>query len=96
MLQLTDEYLANHEFYEGAGCEMCHNTGYKGRIGIYEIFIVTEDLAKLIFANQPAAVIREAARKMGMRSLRDDAIRKAEAGISTLKEVITVTLMDEV
>ena len=96
MLQLTDEYLANHEFYEGAGCEMCHNTGYKGRIGIYEIFIVTEDLAKLIFANQPAAVIREAARKMGMRSLRDEAIRKAEAGISTLKEVITVTLMDEV
>ena len=88
MLQLTDEYLANHEFYEGAGCELCHNTGYKGRIGIYEIFIVTEDLAKLIFANQPAAVIREAARKMGMR--------KAEAGISTLKEVITVTLMDEV
>jgi general secretion pathway protein E/type IV pilus assembly protein PilB len=41
-------------------------------------------------------VIREAARKAGMRSLRDDAIRKAEAGISTLKEVITVTLMDEV
>ena len=96
MLQLTDEYLANHEFYEGEGCEVCHNTGYKGRIGIYEIFIVTEDLAKLIFANQPAGVIREAARKMGMRSLRDDAIRKAEAGISTLKEVITVTLMDEV
>ncbi len=96
MLQLTDEYLANHEFYEGEGCEVCHNTGYKGRIGIYEIFIVSEDLAKLIFANQPAGVIREAARKAGMRSLRDDAMRKAEAGISTLKEVITVTLMDEV
>ena len=96
MLQLTDEYLANHEFYEGGGCEVCHNTGYKGRIGIYEIFIVNEDLAKLIFANKPAGVIREAARKMGMRSLRDDAIRKAEAGISTLQEVITVTLMDEV
>lgn len=96
MLKFTDEYLANHEFYEGAGCEVCHNTGYKGRIGIYEIFIVTEDLAKLIFANKPAGVIREAARKMGMRSLRDDAIRKAEAGISTLREVITVTLMDEV
>ncbi len=96
MLGLTDEYLANHEFYEGAGCEFCHNTGYKGRIGIYEIFIVTEDLAKLIFANKPAGMIREAARHSGMRSLRDDAIRKAEAGISTLQEVITVTLMDEV
>ena len=95
MLGFSEEYLANHEFYEGAGCEFCHNTGYKGRIGIYEIFIVTEDLAKLIFANKPAGVIREAARHSGMRSLRDDAIRKAEAGISTLQEVITVTLMDE-
>ena len=95
MLQLSDEYLANHEFYEGVGCEFCHNTGYKGRIGIYEIFIVSEELAKLIFSNQPAGVIRDAARREGMRSLRDDAMRKAEAGVSTLREVITVTLMDE-
>ena len=54
-----------------------------------------EKIAELIFANKPSGVIREEARKMGMRSLRDDAIRKAEAGISTLEEVIFVTLMDE-
>lgn len=95
MLRLSDEYLANHQFYKGAGCRECGHTGYKGRIGIYEIFQVTEDMARLIFANESSNVIREAARQAGMRSLREDAMRKAEAGISTLEEVIFVTLMDE-
>ncbi|WP_288593668.1 ATPase, T2SS/T4P/T4SS family [uncultured Victivallis sp.] len=95
MLRLSDEYLANHQFYKGVGCKRCGNTGYKGRIGIYEIFQVTEDMARLIFANESTGVIREAARLAGMRSLREDAMRKAEAGISTLEEVIFVTLMDE-
>ncbi len=95
MLGLTEEYLANHQFYKGAGCPRCGKTGYKGRVGIYEIFIVTEDIAKLIFANESSGTIREAARRNGMRSLRDDAMRKAEAGVSTLEEVIFVTMMDE-
>lgn len=95
MLGLSEEYLANHQFYKGTGCRHCNKTGYKGRIGIYEIFQVTEDIAKLIFANESSGTIREAARRNGMRSLRDDAMRKAEAGISTLEEVIFVTMMDE-
>ncbi len=95
LLGLSEEYLANHQFFEGAGCDRCGHTGYKGRIGIYEIFMVTEEMSKLIFANQPSGVIREMARRNGMRSLRDDALRKAEAGISTLSEVIIVTMMDE-
>ena len=95
ILGLTPEYLANHQFYKGKGCQACGYTGYKGRIGIYEIFEVTEDIAKLIFANETSGKIREFARRNGMRSLRDDAIRKAEAGISTLEEVIFVTLRDE-
>ena len=95
MLWLSPEYLANHQFYKGTGCKKCGHTGYKGRIGIYEIFQITEDIARLVFANESSGVIREAARRAGMRSLRDDAMRKAEAGISTLEEVIFVTLMDE-
>ena len=95
MLLLSPEYLANHQFYKGTGCKKCGHTGYKGRIGIYEIFQITEDIARLVFANESSGVIREAARRAGMRSLRDDAMRKAEAGISTLEEVIFVTLMDE-
>ena len=95
MLGLSPEYLENHQFYKGNGCDRCGRTGYKGRIGIYEIFQITEDIGKLIFANEPTGVIRDAARRNGMRSLRDDAMRKAAAGISTLEEVIFVTLMDE-
>ena len=95
MLGLTPEYLKNHQFYKGKGCRACGYTGYKGRIGIYEIFTISEDIAKLIFANESSGVIRDAARRNGMRSLRDDALRKAEAGISTLEEVIFVTLRDE-
>ena len=95
MLRLSPEYLANHQFYKGTGCKKCGHTGYKGRIGIYEIFQITEDIARLVFANESSGVIHEAARRAGMRSLRDDAMRKAEAGISTLEEVIFVTLMDE-
>ena len=95
MLGLSDEYLQNHKFYQGAGCKRCNGTGYKGRIGIYEIFEVTEDIASLVFKNSPTSVIREAARRNGMRSLRDDAVRKAEAGVSTLDEVIRVTMMDQ-
>jgi len=95
MLGLSPEYLQNHQFFKGKGCRACGYTGYKGRIGIYEIFTISEDIAKLIFANESSGVIRDAARRNGMRSLRDDALRKAEAGISTLEEVIFVTLRDE-
>ena len=95
LLGMTQEYLDSHQFYKGTGCSKCGKTGYKGRIGIYEIFMVSEDMAKLIFRNEPSGVIREAARRNGMRSLRDDAVRKAEAGITTLEEVIYTTLMDE-
>ena len=95
MLGLSPDYVASHQFFKGRGCRSCGFTGYKGRIGIYEIFTITEDIAKLIFANETSGVIREAARRNGMRSLRDDALRKAEAGISTLEEVIFVTLRDE-
>lgn len=95
LLGLPDDYVKSHKFYKGRGCERCGRTGYKGRIGIYEIFTITPDIAALIFNNKPTSTIREAARRNGMRSLRDDAIRKAESGISTLEEVIRVTMMDE-
>ena len=95
LLGLNDDYLENHKFYHGKGCKLCRGTGYKGRIGIYEILDVAEDITSLIFKNAPTSVIRDAARRNGMRSLRDDALRKAEAGVSTISEVIRVTMMDQ-
>ena len=94
LLGMDEEYWKNHKFVKGKGCAICGGTGYKGRIGIYEIFLLTPDIGELIFANEPSATIRERARANGMRSLRDDAMRKAEAGISSVEEVIRLTLMD--
>ncbi len=95
LLGLSDEYLATHTFKKGKGCSSCGKTGYKGRIGIYEICMLDNDITELVYRNEPTQVIREAARRNGMHSLREDAMRKAEAGISTLEEVIRVTMMDE-
>lgn len=95
ILGLSDEYLANHQFVKGKGCRNCGFTGYRGRVGIYEIFLITEEISRLIFSNETSGTLRSYARKNGMRSLRDDALRKAEAGTSTLEEVIFVTLRDD-
>ncbi|MBU8901141.1 MAG: Flp pilus assembly complex ATPase component TadA [Victivallales bacterium] len=94
LLGIDADYLENHKFYKGAGCSNCDGTGYRGRIGIYEIFILTPDIGELIFANEPSSVIRDQARKNGMRSLRDDGLHKAESGISSIEEVIRLTLQD--
>ncbi len=95
LLGLSDEYLETHKFKKGKGCSSCGKTGYRGRIGIYEICMLDNDITELVYRNEPTQVIREAARRNGMHSLREDAMRKAEAGISTLEEVIRVTMMDE-
>ena len=58
ILGLSDEYLANHKFLKGKGCRHCGYTGYKGRVGIYEIFLITEEIAKLIFANETSGTLR--------------------------------------
>jgi general secretion pathway protein E/type IV pilus assembly protein PilB len=95
LVGITEEYAASRTFFEGRGCEMCNNTGYKGRIGIYELFSLNREICALVFNNSSTVVIREAARRAGMRSLRDDGLRKAEAGTTTLDEVIKATVMDE-
>ncbi|QSH42587.1 Flp pilus assembly complex ATPase component TadA [Lentisphaerota bacterium] len=95
LLGLSDEYLENHEFYRGKGCSVCNGSGYKGRLGVYEIFMVTPDISELIFNDEPDLVVRERARANGMRNLRDDALRKAETGTTSLEEVVRLTVSEE-
>ena len=94
MLGLDDKFLTQAKLMKGTGCEVCGGTGYKGRVGIYEIFVVGEEIQDLIYEKVAAATIREAARKSGMKTLREDALRKAASGITTLQEVIAVTVGD--
>ena len=77
--------------YKGRGCKECRNTGYKGRTGLYEIIILDENIKKLIMAKTPASSIKEAVRKCGARSLREEGLSKARAGITTIEEVLRET-----
>jgi type IV pilus assembly protein PilB len=78
-------------FYRGKGCKRCNNTGYKGRIGIYEILENNEEISALIIKNTPAAEINSAAIKMGMLTMLVDGFMKAKNGITTIEEVMRVT-----
>ena len=80
--------------YTGAGCDTCHKTGYKGRKGIFEIFKVDDTIQRLIFDHAPATLLRQRAREMGMRTLREDGMLKVASGMTSLSEVLRVTMGD--
>ncbi|MBM3792195.1 MAG: type II secretion system protein GspE, partial [Acidobacteria bacterium] len=78
-------------FFEGRGCERCSHTGFIGRIGIYELMLVNDDLRKLTVAKADSALIRKKAVENGMRPLREDGWGKVRTGVTTLSEVLRVT-----
>ncbi|MDX2179625.1 MAG: ATPase, T2SS/T4P/T4SS family [Bryobacteraceae bacterium] len=77
--------------FRGAGCETCYGTGYRGRVGIFEMMEVSEELRRLIMENRDASILTEAARRGGMRTLREDGWAKIAAGTTTADEVLRVT-----
>jgi len=77
--------------YHGAGCKLCHNTGYKGRLGAFEVLEVSSEIRKLIASKSDAEVINNQAIKEGMRSMLEDAMIKVQKGQTTIEEVIRVT-----
>ena len=80
--------------YHGAGCDKCGKTGYKGRKGIFEIFKVDDTVQRLIFDHAPATLLRQRARELGMRTLREDGMLKVASGMTSLAEVLRVTMGD--
>lgn len=74
--------------FRGRGCSLCQNTGYLGRIGIFEILEMSEPIAKLVQERAPAFKIRETAAKLGMRTMIEDGLKKVENGITTIEEVL--------
>jgi type IV pilus assembly protein PilB len=94
-LSITPENLQNATLQKGRGCPDCSNTGCRGRFGIFEIFIIDDEARKLIYDRAPSSVLRARAREMGMRTLREDGIRKVMAGLTTPEEVIRATIGDE-
>ncbi|MGQ9728280.1 MAG: GspE/PulE family protein [Candidatus Fervidibacter sp.] len=82
--------LNGKELYRGRGCETCRYTGYKGRIGIFEVFVMNTEIADLILRRAPISEIRDAAVASGMTTLLNDGWRKVSAGITTPQEVLRV------
>ena len=93
-LGITPEMLAQATPKKGRGCPECNRTGHRGRFGIFEIFNINDEARRLIFEKVPANVLRNKAREMGMRTLREDGTRKVLAGLTTAEEVIRATVTD--
>jgi general secretion pathway protein E/type IV pilus assembly protein PilB len=91
---LTSQGGEGATFLRGAGCVECHGTGYSGRIGIFEFLSVDEALRQLIHAGTGEAQLRMAARRAGMSSLREDGWRAVRAGLTTMEEVVSITIDD--
>ncbi|MFA5035245.1 MAG: ATPase, T2SS/T4P/T4SS family [Candidatus Margulisiibacteriota bacterium] len=85
---------ANLTFYHGKGCKACHNLGYEGRFGIFEILTMNDKIKDLVIAKAATHEIKKAALEGGMKALRDDGMEKVMAGKTTLDEVLRVTQLD--
>ncbi len=94
-MKLESGDLKNPNIIEVRGCESCSHTGYWGRVGIFEFLKVTDDIQRLILGKKDANIIKEAARKDGMRTLREDGWLKVKQGVTTVSEVLRVTQEEE-
>lgn len=93
-LNLNADQLAGATINEGSGCRNCRMTGYRGRMGLFEIFNISEEVRLLINSDQSTPELRKRARELGMRTLREDGIRKVLGGRTTASEVMRVTMSD--
>ncbi len=93
-LHIDPETVKDPAYRKGKGCDNCNRTGYRGRFGIFEIFMIDDEARKLIYEKVPSSVLRVRAREMGMRTLREDGARKVIAGMTSPEEVIRATVGD--
>jgi len=91
-LGLTGDEVAGKKFYYGKGCEQCNNTGYRGRVGVFEIMTFNDELRDLVVKRSSTTVLRAAARRNGMRLLRDNGLDLVYDGITTIEEVARETI----
>jgi type II secretion system protein E len=94
-LNLDAAQLAKANVMKPVGCEKCRGKGYRGRMGIFEIFVADDELRQMINRNATTLQLRHRTRELGMRTLREDGIRKVLAGLTTPEEVISSTMGDD-
>jgi general secretion pathway protein E/type IV pilus assembly protein PilB len=93
-LRIEPGQLREAQIMHGKGCEQCRGTGYKGRMGIFEIFVLDDEVRHMINKRSATLSLRQRARELGMRTLREDGVRKVLSGLTTAEEVISITIGD--
>ncbi|RMG04707.1 MAG: type II/IV secretion system protein [Nitrospirae bacterium] len=86
--------LKRTDLWRGRGCDECSGTGYRGRIAIFELLVMNEKLREMVMEKATSRALREEAVRSGMRTLREDGIKKVEMGITTIDEVVRVTQVE--
>lgn len=94
VLRIESRQMDQAHIMRAQGCELCRGKGYKGRMGIFELFLVDDEVRNMINNNASTIQLRQRARELGMRTLREDGVRKVLAGMTTAEEVITTTMTD--
>lgn len=94
-LELRQEDVAGKIFYYGKGCEVCNNTGYKGRMGLYEIMTLDDEMRDQIIKHASTNVIRDMAKKRGLRTLRESGLLAIYDGVTSIEEVVRETITEE-
>ena len=94
-LQLLPEDLDGRELYRGRGCDYCNQSGYKGRIGLFEIMVLDDEMREMIMQNASTQVLNAEAKKRGMRTLRQSGLLALYDGMTTIEEVVRGTLVEE-
>ena len=94
-LELKPEDVGDRVFYYGKGCDYCNNTGYRGRVGIYEFMVLDDQLRELIMQQASTSVLAREAIKRGMRTLRDTGLMTIFDGITSIDEVVKETVFEE-
>jgi type II secretion system protein E len=93
-LRIEASQLGEANVMQPVGCERCRGTGYKGRMGIFEMFVINDDVRHMINDKRSTLLLRQRARELGMRTLREDGVRKVLAGMTSAEEVISITMGD--
>ena len=93
-LDMSREELGDRKFYRGRGCDTCNNTGYKGRVGLFELMIMNNELRDMVMRNASVDDMRACAQKYGMVTLRDSGMAFAYEGTTTIDEVVRETIVD--
>jgi len=93
-LEVSSDQLVGKKFYRGKGCEKCNRTGYKGRLGLFELLLMNDDIRDMVMRNASTEDLREAARKAGMVTLREAGLNGVFEGLTTAEEIIRETILE--